>query len=96
MKVAESLIRLDGRWRVVFVGAAFDGSKFSYSVAEAARSEQLQRSVEALWRRSPQVGQIKFVGRRSDALEIIASSNVLFSTSVIEGFPNVVLESMAV
>jgi len=39
---------------------------------------------------------IVFGGRRPDAIEIVSQCDVLFSTSLHEGFPNVVLEAMAV
>ena len=38
---------------------------------------------------------VKFAGLRRDVLDIIRQSNVLFSTSLHEGFPNVVIEAMS-
>jgi glycosyltransferase involved in cell wall biosynthesis len=96
LKVAEALIDSDPSWRVALVGASYDGSKFGYVVAAVAASDDLRRSVEERWQMSRHVDRIRFVGRREDALEIIAASDVLFSTSLQEGFPNVVLEAMAV
>jgi glycosyltransferase involved in cell wall biosynthesis len=94
LEVAEALIDADPRWRVLFVGAAYAG--LSYENATVNASNQLQRSVEARWRSTRNADRIRFVGQRKDALEIIAASNVLFSTSRHEGFPNVVMEAMAV
>jgi glycosyltransferase involved in cell wall biosynthesis len=95
LQVAEALIDADPTWRVAFVGAAY-GSKLSYATADADASNQLQLAVEERWRASRHFGNIRFVGQRKDALEIIAASDVLFSTSLQEGFPNVVMEAMAV
>jgi glycosyltransferase involved in cell wall biosynthesis len=39
---------------------------------------------------------VTFAGVRRDALHIIRRSNVLLSTSLHEGFPNVVIEAMSV
>jgi glycosyltransferase involved in cell wall biosynthesis len=39
--------------------------------------------------------RIRFAGERKDALAIVKQCDVLFSTSCREGFPNVVLEAMA-
>lgn len=95
LEVAEALIDSDPNWRVLFVGAAY-GSKLGYENAAANDSNRLQRSIETQWRTSRHANRICFVGQRKDALEIIAASDVLFSTSRHEGFPNVVLEAMAV
>lgn len=95
LSVAERLIEQDSRWRVVFVGAAY-GAKLAYANATADASNALEREVMARWEASPHRERIKFVGQRRDALEVIASSDVLFSTSRFEGFPNVVLEAMSV
>ena len=95
LEAAEALIDADPSWRIAFVGAAY-GSKLNYANATADASNQLQRAVEARWKNSRHVDRIRFVGQRSDALEIIAASDALFSTSLQEGFPNVVLEAMSV
>jgi glycosyltransferase involved in cell wall biosynthesis len=39
--------------------------------------------------------RVRFAGERSDAAAIVRQCDVLFSTSCREGFPNVVLEAMA-
>jgi glycosyltransferase involved in cell wall biosynthesis len=96
LEVAERLIDADPCWRVALVGTSYDSTKLNYSAAGVRESGELERAVLERWRRSPHVERIRFVGQRSDALEIIAASDALFSTSVQEGFPNVVLEAMAV
>jgi glycosyltransferase involved in cell wall biosynthesis len=94
--VADALIDSDPSWRVVFVGASFDGSHFDYEVKAVAESANLAAELVAKHHQLRNKDKILFVGRRKDAIEIISQSNVLFSTSVREGFPNVVLEAMAV
>jgi glycosyltransferase involved in cell wall biosynthesis len=93
LQTAEHLIASDPRWRVLFVGASF-GEKLAYANRTARQSVDYESVVHARYGQSPHKDKIRFTGQRSDALEIIASSDVLFSTSVHEGFPNVVLEAM--
>jgi len=95
LAVAESLVDSDPGWRVAFIGAAY-GAKLSYATAIAEESSRLGAEVEAHWRESRHADKIRFVGQRKDAIELIHAADVLFSTSTQEGFPNVVLEAMAV
>ena len=85
LDVADRLVGTDDSWRVVFLGGKIDGIDGGYA-------EQVLQKHAAL----PGRERIRFAGNRADGLEIIAGSDVLFSTSVAEGFPNVVLEAMAV
>jgi glycosyltransferase involved in cell wall biosynthesis len=96
LAVAEQLIDTDPRWRVAFVGASLDMSRVGYATTSGAESATLTEQVAIRWQASPHRDQIAFVGQREDAVEIIAAADVLFSTSHHEGFPNVVLEAMAV
>jgi len=96
LAVADALTHSDPSWRVLFVGASFDGTHFDYKVAAVGQSNELAAAIEAQRRSLRHADKIRFVGRRSDALEIVAASDVLFSTSVREGFPNAVLEAMSV
>jgi len=96
IRVAEALMVRDPQWRVLFVGAAYDRNDLAYANANATTSNDLKDLVNQRWTRSPYRDQILFVGQREDALEIIADSDVLFCTSTKEGFPNVVMEAMAV
>jgi len=95
LAVSEALIREDASWRVVFVGASFDASLFDYEVSAVAESAQLAVRLESRRKSMRDGAKIVFLGRREDAIEIISQANVLFSTSLREGFPNVVLEAMA-
>jgi glycosyltransferase involved in cell wall biosynthesis len=95
LSVADRLTRVDDRWRVLFVGDSFQGV-FSYKVAEAETSQKYRSQVQARYEGLKLQGRAVFAGQRADALEIMAQSDVLFSTSRREGFPNVVLEAMSV
>jgi glycosyltransferase involved in cell wall biosynthesis len=94
MDVAEQLIERDGCWRVVCVGESY-GRKLGYRNDAAEASIRLADEVQRRHAASRHASKILFVGQRSDAIEIIADANVLFSTSTHEGFPNAVLEAMA-
>ena len=94
LRVAECLLALDPRWRVVLVGASF-GDKLPYANDRAVASGRYELAVQARYQSIPEKDRILFTGQRTDALHLIASADVLFSTSVHEGFPNVVLEAMA-
>ena len=83
LETAAVLHTHDPRWRFLFVGRTTDDSG-SYQQAVQARVCALQ--LEDICR---------FTNERSDAIAHIAACDVLFSTSLFEGFPNVVLEAMA-
>lgn len=83
LAVAEKLVEEHAEWRVLFLGEKLEFAQGKYE-------KQVLEKYESL----PLKDSIRFVGNRDDALEIISQSDVLFSTSLIEGFPNVVLEAM--
>jgi len=84
LQVAQQLTAADPAWRVLFVGDALSNSG-AYHADVRAAYEAMQLG-----------GRAVFTGRRRDVLEIVHQCDVLFSTSAREGFPNVVLEAMAV
>jgi glycosyltransferase involved in cell wall biosynthesis len=96
LQVAEHLIDSDPGWRVAFVGASLDGSMRAYRTSAGVESASLREQVVRRWQASRHRERIEFVGQRDDVIEIIADADALFSTSHHEGFPNVVLEAMAV
>jgi glycosyltransferase involved in cell wall biosynthesis len=96
LQVAEHLIDSDQGWRVAFVGASLDGSMHAYRSSIDFESASLREEFVRRWQASRHRERIEFVGQRDDVIEIIADANVLFSTSLYEGFPNVILEAMAV
>jgi len=83
LDTAAVLHQRDARWRFLFVGDRLRNSG-DYQQAVQARFRELQLE-----------NVCRFTGERTDAIAYIAASDVLFSTSVLEGFPNVVLEAMA-
>jgi glycosyltransferase involved in cell wall biosynthesis len=84
LRVAEQLMRDQSTWRVLFVGER---------VSEAdAYFDQVMANCRELGLE----GRVRFSGLRKDVPEIMSQCDVIFSTSLHEGFPNVVLEAMAV
>jgi len=83
LDTAAALHRREPRWRFLFVGGQLRDSG-AYQQAVRARLRELQLE-----------NVCRFTSERTDAIAHIAASDVLFSTSLFEGFPNVVLEAMA-
>lgn len=79
---AAVLHQRDPRWRFLFVGDA------------GRESGAYQRAVQTRFRELRLENICRFTNGRTDAIAHVAASDVLFSTSVFEGFPNVVLEAM--
>jgi glycosyltransferase involved in cell wall biosynthesis len=84
LAVAERLHAVDGSWRVLFVGDSNPQTDHYKSTVMTAAKGLVDR------------GLVSFAGLRKDVPAIVRHANVLFSTSIHEGFPNVVLEAMAV
>ncbi|MHB1516186.1 MAG: glycosyltransferase [Acidiferrobacteraceae bacterium] len=84
LDLADYLTRAHASWRVLFVGEQMTDTG-GYKSRVMQRFHTLGLADRAA-----------FVGLRRDAVEIMHQSNVVFSTSHHEGFPNVVLEAMAV
>jgi len=83
LDTAAVLHQRDPRWRFLFVGDPFRDPG-AYQRTVQARLAELQLE-----------NVCRFTHERTDAIAHIAASDVLFSTSLFEGFPNVVLEAMA-
>ena len=84
LAVAEQLHAVDASWRVLFVGDSNPQTDRYKSAVMTAAQGLIDRRIVA------------FAGLRKDVPAIVRHANVLFSTSIHEGFPNVVLEAMAV
>lgn len=84
LRVARSLIDLDGRWRMIVVGGELPGKTSDYRRDVVRTRDQLGLE-----------DHVNFVGSRRDVLEIISSCDAVLVTSHHEGFPNIVLEAMA-
>lgn len=84
LRVVAELVRRDSSWRVVFVGEPFTNlTDYHHQVKQLFDELGLQKHAI-------------FCSHRTDVLELLSQCDVMFSTSFNEGFPNVVLESMAV
>ena len=83
LDTAAALHRRDPSWRFLFVGG------------QRRDSEAYQQAVQARFRELQLENVCRFTSERTDSIAHIAASDVLFSTSLFEGFPNVVLEAMA-
>lgn len=83
LRVADQLTASHSSWRILFVGDRLDGG------------DSYKSAVVNEWKRAGLEGRVVFTGLRRDVIEIVNQCDVLFSTSLHEGFPNVVLEAMA-
>jgi glycosyltransferase involved in cell wall biosynthesis len=84
LRALQRLRRIDSRWRLLIVGdAGAEESAYSKALQEDVISRELSEFV-------------CLTGFRDDSVDMIQGSDVLLSTSVREGCPNVVLEAMAV
>jgi glycosyltransferase involved in cell wall biosynthesis len=83
LDTAAVLHQRDPRWRFLFVGDPW------------REIGTYQRAVQARFHKLQLENVCRFTSERTDAIAHIAASDVLFSTSRFEGFPNVVLEAMA-
>ncbi len=83
LDTAAVLHERDPRWRFLFVGD------------QPRDTGAYQRAVQTRFHELQLENVCRFTDERSDAIAHIAASDVLFSTSLLEGFPNVVLEAMA-
>lgn len=82
--IADLLTRKNPAWKVLFVGDRLtEAESYSRQIMSAYRDLKLE-------------GRVLFAGLRKDVPEIMSQCDVVFSTSQHEGFPNVVLEAMAV
>jgi glycosyltransferase involved in cell wall biosynthesis len=92
LDTAAALVRLDPRWRVLFLGEALSG--IAYKAGHASDTVDYKRSVMEHFDRLGIAGRVRFAGARADAPAILAQCDVQLMTSCREGFPNVVLEGM--
>lgn len=93
LDTAARLIALDPEWRVLFVGdqLAHAGPYRPGTTSDTARyKEDVLKHYEKLGMSD----KIRFCGQRSDVPAILRQCDVLFVTSLHEGFPNAVLEAM--
>lgn len=91
---AVRLIAMDPAWRVLFVGDQL-ASVGRYKAGPTSDTAAYKAAVLRYYERLDMSDRIRFCGRRNDVAAILKQSDVLFVTSLHEGFPNVVLEAMA-
>lgn len=93
LDTAAALVALDPRWRVLFLGEALSG--VAYKAGHASDTADYKQSVMEHFQRLGIADKVRFAGARADAPAILAQCDVQLMTSCREGFPNVVLEGMA-
>lgn len=84
LEVANILTKYHPEWRTLFLGD------------QLSNTGTYKMKVRAFYEEAGLEGRAHFGGLRQDIIEILSQCDVFFSTSVHEGFPNVVLEAMAV
>jgi len=94
LDAAARLVRLDPAWRVLFIGDQLTSAS-GYRPGADSDTAGYKHQVVQHHARLGLPERIRFAGERKDALAIVKQCDVLFSTSCREGFPNVVLEAMA-
>jgi glycosyltransferase involved in cell wall biosynthesis len=93
LDTAARLIALDAGWRVLFVGDQLAHSG-PYRPGAAADTARYKHDVLKHYEQLGMSDKIRFCGQRSDVPAILRQCDVLFVTSLHEGFPNAVLEAM--
>ena len=94
LETAACLTGIDPSWRVLFIGDHLAGSGH-YRPGPASDTTGYKAEVLGHYRRLGLEERAKFAGARTDVLALVAQCDVLFVTSEREGFPNSVLEAMA-
>ena len=92
---AARLVKLSPEWRVLFIGDQLSKGSAAYKVGADSDTGGYKGEVLDHFACLGVDERVKFAGERRDALAIVKQCDVLFSTSCREGFPNVVLEAMA-
>jgi glycosyltransferase involved in cell wall biosynthesis len=95
LDTAAMLVDMAPEWRVLFVGDALAPSG-TYHAGRDSDTGAYKRAVLARYERLGIGEKVKFAGARPDAVAILAQCDVQLMTSSCEGFPNAVLEGMAV
>jgi glycosyltransferase involved in cell wall biosynthesis len=94
LDAAASLVRASPEWRVLFIGDQLTPPA-TYRANAGCDSSTYKAQVVRHHARLGMGEKLRFAGERSDVYAIVKQCDVLFSTSSNEGFPNVVLEAMA-
>jgi glycosyltransferase involved in cell wall biosynthesis len=90
LDAAAALVRRDASWRVLFIG-----DQLSTVRDAAAGTGDYKSAVLTRFNELGLASTVVFAGLRKDVPMLLSQSDVLFVTSLNEGFPNVVLEAMS-
>jgi glycosyltransferase involved in cell wall biosynthesis len=91
LDTAKYLIDSDSRWRVLLIGDELPASSYRAGADTGSYKADVLRHYERLDAR----GRIRFAWMRNDVPALVRQCDVLYVTSLHEGFPNAVLEAMA-
>jgi glycosyltransferase involved in cell wall biosynthesis len=94
LDVAAALVKLAPEWRVLFLGEALSAAG-DYKTGADSDTSGYKRRVMEQFERLRIADKVVFAGARPDAPAILKQCDVQLITSAWEGFPNVVLEGMA-
>ncbi|HSJ96413.1 MAG TPA: glycosyltransferase, partial [Myxococcota bacterium] len=94
LDAAAALVRMAPEWRVLFLGEALV-HQAGYAAGADSDSSGYKRGIMDHYRALGVADRVRFGGARADAPAILAQCDVQLMTSCREGFPNVVLEGMA-
>lgn len=94
LDVAAHLVSSNPQWRVLFLGDKLSAPG-PYKAGQGSETGSYKDAVLRHYEALGLSDRIKFVGLRSDVPAIVSQCDVLYMTSAHEGFPNAVLEAMA-
>ncbi len=94
LDTAARLVSLDPRWRVLFIGDQLTAPG-RYRTNPESHTGDYKKEVLRHYEAIALPDKIRFAGLRTDVPAIVRQADVLYVTSEHEGFPNVVLEAMA-
>lgn len=94
LETAVKLVEMDGAWRVLLVGdqPPLETRHYGKPLPEM---DPYKAEVLAHYNRLGMQDRIRLCGLRTDIPAMLRQADVLYVTSLYEGFPNVVLEAMA-
>lgn len=93
LESAGRLVAADPAWRVLFIGDQISASGH-HGPGPGSETSGYKAAVLKHHERLGLSDKIKFAGLRTDVPAIVRQCDVLYVTSVYEGFPNAVLEAM--
>ena len=95
LDVAEKLVKRASDWRVLFLGDSLAAPVAGYKAGVHSDTSAYKDEVMAHYRSLGIADRAIFAGARKDLPAIVKQCDLLYVTSAWEGFPNSVLEAMA-